>query len=64
MANELETKAIDAAFAGVLDKAFTALHFAYTSADGDTAQQTQADERFKTSVSLARKVRQQALKQL
>jgi len=61
MANQLENQGIDAAFVDAIAKAYGAMLTGYIEADGKNDKETQADERFKKLVALARKVRQKAL---
>ena len=52
---------IQTAYANALGKLYAELFDEYTQAGGDTAEEQQADHRFTTGLSLARKSRDRAL---
>jgi hypothetical protein len=56
-----DQKTIQTAYANALGKLYAELFDEYTQAGGDTAEEQQADQRFTTGLSLARKSRDRAL---
>jgi hypothetical protein len=56
-----DQKTIQTAYANALGKLYAEFFDEYTQAGGDTTQEQQADQRFTTGLSLARKSRDRAL---
>ena len=64
MANPTEAKSVEAAFVAAIGKAYDTMLMGYVDANGNSGLETAANQRFERFVVLARKVRDQALKQL
>lgn len=64
MANDLDKKSLDDAFGDAVANAYEVMLASYIDAAGDKTKETAADSKFKSAVTVARRVRAQAEKQL